>query len=107
MFQHSQVQGHAEEALFWGYFCFGLIIAIPLLMNAYKIHYIHVGRFGGRHPLFTRIMFLLNGISVFTPYFGHFNLGIHIVYLFSPIFTWKINPEIAAIEYQRNRGMFD
>ena len=98
MFQYAQNQGSGDEALFWGYFCFGLILIIPLLMNAYSIHYIHVGRFGGRHPLFAKIMFLLNGISVFTPYFGHFNLGLHLIYLFSPLFTWRINPEIAAIE---------
>ncbi|ETR71670.1 MAG: hypothetical protein OMM_02317 [Candidatus Magnetoglobus multicellularis str. Araruama] len=98
MFQHSQDLGYKDIALFWGYFCFGLTLTVALLMNAYPIHYIHMGRFGGRHPLFTRIMFLLNGISVFTPFFGHFNLGVHLIYLFSPLFTWRINPEVAVIE---------
>jgi len=97
MFQNSQNMGNTD-ALFWGYFCFGLTLVVSILMNSYPIHYMHMGRFGGRHPIFTRIMFSLNGISVFTPYFGHFNLTVHLIYLLSPFYTWQIDPEVAVLE---------
>ena len=96
MFQQAQKVGH--PGIFWGYFCFGLTLSAAILMNAYPIKYMHMGRFAGRHPLFTRIMFFLNGVSVFTPYFGHFNLMAHLAYLFSPLFTWRVNPDVAVIE---------
>jgi phosphatidylserine synthase len=97
MLHQNQMLG-CTQAVSWGYFCFGLTLIVAILMNIYSIRYMHVGRFGGRHPLFAKILFLLNGISVFTPFFGHFNLLLHTIYLLSPLYTWKINPEIAALE---------
>jgi hypothetical protein len=34
----------------------------------------------------------------FTPYFGHAALAYLILYVFSPLYTWRISPEIASKE---------
>jgi hypothetical protein len=41
----------------WGIVCFGLVIIAAVLMNAYPIRYLHLGRFMSRHPWFGRASF--------------------------------------------------
>jgi hypothetical protein len=74
------------------------MIFIALMMNLYPVRYLHLGRFMSRHPWFTRCTLFLLIISVFTPYFGHISLFYMIGYLFSPLVTWRIDPEVAAKE---------
>ncbi|CAN2042061.1 CDP-diacylglycerol---serine O-phosphatidyltransferase [Candidatus Magnetomoraceae bacterium gMMP-15] len=98
MFQQAIQANEIIMIEFWGMFSFILMIIVSVLMNIYPIHYLHLGRFAGRHPLFTRIVFLLMFLFIFTPYFGHFVFILGLIYTFSPIFTKKIKPEVAARE---------
>jgi phosphatidylserine synthase len=84
-------------ARFWGIFSCGLMIFTAIIMNLYPIRYLHIGRFMSRRPWFARLTLLLS-ISVFTPYFGHVSLLCMFLYTLSPLFTWRIDPDIAASE---------
>jgi phosphatidylserine synthase len=88
----------ANDIRFWALFCAGLMAFTALLMNAYPIRYLHYGRFMNRRPLFSGIIMVAGFAVVFTPYFGHFALLCMILYVLSPLWTWKISPEIAARE---------
>lgn len=88
----------SEWSRFWGIFSFGLMIFIAMMMNLYPIRYLHLGRFMSRHPWFTRGTLFLIIIAVFTPYLGHISLLYMACYLFSPLVTWRIDPEVAAEE---------
>lgn len=94
----QSVFGESNQILFWGRFCFGSMIAASILMNIYPIRFIHYGRFMNRHPLFVGLTFLVALILVFTPYFGHFALLCMVIYLISPLWTWRTAPEVAARE---------
>ena len=87
-----------EEVRFWGIFCFGLMIFTALLMNFYPIRYLHFGRFMNRHPLFSITNLFIVFVLLFTPYFGHFCFLYMVLYVLSPVWTWRIKPEIAALE---------
>jgi len=96
----SQAVNDASDwARFWGIFSFGLIILAAVLMNLYPLRYLHAGRFMSRHPWFGRSSLIVI-FSVFTPYFGEVCLIYMFVYVFSPIITWRIDPEVAARETQ-------
>jgi phosphatidylserine synthase len=84
---------------FWGIFSFGLVILAALLMNAYPIRYLHLGRFMSRHPWFGRSSLIVLFL-VFTPYFGEACLIYMFLYTISPIITWRIRPEVAVRESQ-------
>lgn len=94
--QANSVPPHA--ARFWGFFSVGTIILSSLLMNLYRIRYFHYGRFMSRHPVFVGLNSLVALIFAFTPYFGYFALLSMCVYLVSPLWTWCIDPQIAASE---------
>jgi hypothetical protein len=51
-----------------------------------------------RHPWFNRTTLFLLIIGVFTPYLGHLALIYMTGFLFSPLITWRIDPEVAAKE---------
>lgn len=91
------LQEVSGTARFWGVLCFGMMIFSAVLMNIYRIRYIHLGRFMGRHPWFGR-MTLLVLLSVFTPFFGHVSFLYMFLYMLSPLITWRIDPEVAAQE---------
>jgi CDP-diacylglycerol--serine O-phosphatidyltransferase len=55
-----------------------------------------------RHPWFGRANLILLCISMFTPIFGQICLGYMVLYLLSPLFTWRIHPEDAARENRRD-----
>ena len=91
----------SERILFWGLFATGTMIFAGIIMNVYPIRYIHMGRTMSRHPWFGRMNLLLLTVSMFTPVFGQICLGYMILYLLSPLYTWRINPEEAARESRR------
>lgn len=82
----------------WALASFSILLVACVLMNAYPIRYLHFGRFMGRRPWFVRITLTALLCTLFTPYFGHVSLLYVILYLLSPIVTWKIDPEVAARE---------
>jgi len=91
MFQQAMAE-NSDIAYSWGIFCFSLMVIVSILMNFYKIHYIHAGQFASRQPLMTKILFALNAFFVFTPFFGHYNMIVLFIYSLSPLVTWKIEP---------------
>jgi phosphatidylserine synthase len=94
----SQAVNEASQlTLFWGIFNCGLMIFTAIIMNVYRIRYLHLGRFMSRHPWFARLTLLLL-LSVFTPYFGHMAFLYMFLYTLSPLVTWRIDPQIAARE---------
>lgn len=86
------------DVRFWGLFCAGLIAFTAVLMNVYPIRYLHYGRFMNRRPLFSGVIMAVGFAVVFTPYLGHFALLCMFVYVLSPLWTWRIDPEVAARE---------
>ncbi len=91
----------SQRILFWGFFATGTMLFAGVIMNLYPIRYIHLGRTMSRHPWFGRVNMLMLTISIFTPVFGQFCLVYMILYLLSPLFTWRIQPEDAAREHRR------
>ena len=87
----------SEWTRFLGILSFGLTILTGVLMNIYPIRYLHLGRFMSRHPWFGRVT-LVGLCSVFTPYYGLVCLAYMLMYALSPVFTWRIDPEVAARE---------
>ena len=98
----AQALEAARWVHFWGYFSVGIMIFAAVIMNFYPLHYIHMGRSMSRHPWFGRATILSLLVIIFTPYFGHFCLGYMILYVLSPMLTWRISPEEAARESRRN-----
>lgn len=94
----QSIYSQSSQILFWGRFCFGVMIVASVTMNFYPIRYIHYGRFMNRHPLFVGFTFFVALILVFTPYFGHFALLCTMTYLISPLWTWRVTPDVAARE---------
>lgn len=82
----------------------GLMIAAGLLMNLYRIHYIHIGRFMDRNPWFTWTNLVLMLIFVFTPYFGYLVFLQMLLYLASPLITWRVEPQAASMGGCKNNG---
>ncbi|MCB2147069.1 MAG: CDP-alcohol phosphatidyltransferase family protein [Deltaproteobacteria bacterium] len=91
----------SQRILFWGLFATGTMVFAGVIMNVYPIRYLHMGRTMSRHPWFGRANLLLLTISMFTPIFGEICLGYMILYLLSPVFTWRIHPNDAARESHR------
>jgi phosphatidylserine synthase len=90
-------QEAASTVRFWGTLCFITMIVTAVLMNLYPVRYLHIGRFMSRHPWIGRMTFLIL-LSVFTPYFGHICFFYMLMYVFSPLVTWRIDPKVAAQE---------
>ena len=86
---------------FWAFFSFGLMIATALIMNAYPIRYLHIGRFMGRHPWVTRCCLLVLLCSLLTPFYGQVLLILMLAYALSPLVTGRIDPRTAASEARR------
>jgi predicted PurR-regulated permease PerM len=62
----------------------------------------HIGRLMSRSRKFLFFTILLIVGFAFTPYFGHAALAYLILYVFSPIYTWRISPEVASEENPEN-----
>jgi CDP-diacylglycerol--serine O-phosphatidyltransferase len=80
------------------------MIFASVVMNAYPIHYIHLGRSMSRHPWFGRMNLVLLVFSMFTSIFGQICLVYMIFYTLSPLLTWRISPEVAARESRHAVG---
>jgi phosphatidylserine synthase len=85
----------------WANATFAAMILTGALMNAYPIRYLHFGRFMSRHPWFTRGTLLIL-CTVFTPYYGYVFFFLMLIYTFSPLITWRIDPKDAASERRIN-----
>ncbi|MBU4053918.1 MAG: CDP-alcohol phosphatidyltransferase family protein [Proteobacteria bacterium] len=83
---------------FLRYFSVGAMVFSAIIMNLYPIHFIHVGRAMSRNPWWSRLAGLIFVFCVFTPYLGQVSLGFMMVYVLSPLITWRIHPEEAARE---------
>jgi CDP-diacylglycerol--serine O-phosphatidyltransferase len=82
----------------WGYVASGLMLLATVLMNYYPVRYIHMGRAMSRNPWIGRTVVAVVVFCIFTPYLGIVSLALMLVYLLSPLFTWRIHPEVAAKE---------
>jgi CDP-diacylglycerol--serine O-phosphatidyltransferase len=100
IFDHALALSSARIA-FWGFFSAGTMIFTSIIMNMYPIRYIHLGRTFSRHPWFGRANLILLTVSMFTPIFGQISLFYMILYVLSPLLTWKIRPEDAARESRK------
>jgi CDP-diacylglycerol--serine O-phosphatidyltransferase len=92
----------STNLIFWGWLCFWLMIGASLLMNSYFIRYLHVGRLLSRNRKFMWFTIIMILSFMFTPYFGYASFFYMILYVFSPLYTWRISPEIAAIETRQH-----
>ena len=101
IFDHA-VALSSQRIVFWGFFATGTMVFAGIIMNIYPIRYIHLGRTMSRHPWFGRANLILLTVSMFTPIFGQICLGYMILYLLTPLFTWRIHPEDAARERREN-----
>ena len=90
---NQAVQDASQWARHWGLFCFGLMIFASVLMNAYPVRYLHLGRFMDRHSWFGRLNMLLLIVFIFTPYLGYMALTYMLLYVFSPLITWRMQPK--------------
>jgi len=90
---NQALQDASQWARHWGVFCFGLMIFAAVMMNAYPIRYLHLGRFMDRHSWFGRLNMLILIIFIFTPYLGYMALIYMILYVFSPLITWRMHPK--------------
>ena len=92
------LDGTQIDIRFWGLTAFGVTVFAAMMMNVYPIRYIHYGRFMNRRPLFVGLTLIVGFILVFTPYFGHFTLLCMFLYVVSPLWTWRVDPTVAASE---------
>jgi len=79
-------------------FSAAIMVITVIAMNLYFVRYLHFGRFLGRHPLVTWPLIGLWLLGVFTPIYGMVAFAASALYLVSPIFTRKIDPNVAAVE---------
>lgn len=78
----------------------GMIMG-TFVMNAYFIRYLHIGRLLGRSPAVMWVVLAVWVVGIFTPYFGEIMTFVLAGYLFSPVFTGKIDPSVAVRETRK------
>jgi CDP-diacylglycerol---serine O-phosphatidyltransferase len=86
---------------FWAYFAAGAMLFSSAIMNAYPIRYIHMGRAMSRNPWIGRLTVIVITAFAFTPLLGQICLAFMVIYLLSPLVTWRIHPDDAAREERR------
>ena len=90
----NQAVGESLEwTRYWGVFCFGLMLFAAVMMNLYRVRYLHLGRFMDKHFWFGRLNVMLLIISIFTPYLGYVALTYMFFYVFSPLITRRLLPK--------------
>jgi len=94
----NEVIENSSGMIFWARFCFILMIIASILMISFPIRYMHIGRLMSRSRKFLFFTILLIIVFAFTPFFGHVALTYLMLYVFSPIYTWRISPDIASKE---------
>ena len=90
---------NSPETNFWAQFCFFLMIFAAILMVSFPIRYMHIGRLMSRSRKFLIFTISLIIGFAFTPYFGHVALTYLFLYVLSPLYTWRINPDLASREH--------
>jgi phosphatidylserine synthase len=98
----NALETNSADLVFWAQFCFVLMIIAAILMISFPIRYMHIGRLMSRSRKFLILTILLIIGFAFTPYFGHAALAYLILYVFSPLYTWRISPEVASKENPEN-----
>ena len=98
----NAVVENSSAMIFWAQFCFFLMIIASILMISFPIRYMHIGRLMSRSRKFLFFTIMLIIIFAFTPFFGHVALTYLTLYVFSPIYTWRISPDIASKESTGN-----
>jgi CDP-diacylglycerol--serine O-phosphatidyltransferase len=89
MFNQAVLEA-SEWTRYWGVFCFGLMIFAGIMMNLYRVRYLHLGRFMDRHFWLGRLNMMLLIISIFTPYLGYIALIYMFFYVLSPLITRRL-----------------
>ena len=90
----NQAVGESLEwTRYWGVFSFGLMLFAAVMMNLYRVRYLHLGRFMDKHFWFGRLNVMLLIISIFTPYLGYVALTYMFFYVFSPLITRRLLPK--------------
>ena len=84
--------------LAWAYFCTLLMLLSSLMMNVYRIKYLHIGRLLSRRPWVARSTGVVVIVFAFTNVFGYVALLYLVGYALSPLLTGKISPEVASRE---------
>ena len=87
----------------WSLYCVVSLLMGAVMMNAYKVRYLHIGRLLSRRASLGRIVGLIVLVSIWTPYFGIVLIGLALFYLFSPLFTHAISSSKASLEEPLNR----
>ena len=82
-----------------GTILFFLMLFAAILMVSFPIRYMHVGRLMSRSRKFLIFTISLIIGFAFTPYFGHVALTYLFLYVLSPLYTWRINPDLASKEH--------
>jgi phosphatidylserine synthase len=95
----NALESNTTDLVYWSKFSFFLMIIAAILMISFPIRYMHIGRLMSRSRKFLIFTIVLVIGFVFTPYFGHAALGYLILYVFSPLYTWRISPDIASQEH--------
>jgi CDP-diacylglycerol--serine O-phosphatidyltransferase len=89
------VQECPGSVAFWGYASTVGMVLAAVAMNSYPVRYLHLGRFMDQTTWFRRTSIILLLVAVFSPYLGYICLLYLLLYLFSPIFTRRIQPSNA------------
>lgn len=85
------------------YFCIGQIVLTAFLMNLYPVKYLHIGRFMDKNPWFTLTNLVLLLILVFTPWFGYLAFFQMLLYVLSPLITWRVDSQTLVSNPQKNK----
>lgn len=93
----------AGAVVAWGQFCVGLMVMVAVLMNVYPLRYLHFGRFMNRRPMMVGAILAATLLMLLTPFFGYYALLCMGIYVISPLWTWRVSPEIAASEKRVRR----
>ncbi|MBF0350829.1 MAG: CDP-alcohol phosphatidyltransferase family protein [SAR324 cluster bacterium] len=89
---------HAFWAEQFALACLVITGGTAILMNAYPVRYIHFGRLMSRRPGVSKFTVMLVLGFVFTPYFGHAAFFYLLLYVLSPLITWRVSPDVASQE---------
>ncbi|MFH1215058.1 MAG: CDP-alcohol phosphatidyltransferase family protein [Pseudomonadota bacterium] len=96
LYCQAAMEQNGAFVAFWAKASFVIMLFVSLLMNLYPVHYLHFGRFMDRHPWFARFCLLSLFVSLFTPYFAHLALLYLVLYLLSPLVSWRYEPGRSA-----------
>ncbi|GIT03064.1 MAG: hypothetical protein CM1200mP28_03230 [Deltaproteobacteria bacterium] len=88
---------NSPEINFWAQFCSFLMVFAAILMVSFPIRYMHIGRLMSREEIFNFYHQSDHWIRIYT-IFRHVALTYLFLYVLSPLYTWRINPDLASRE---------